>query len=84
MKLTQMNKRLAFRKIFDKEARLPQTREEALAWANQIECDLSPENLHCDGEISASAARKKEKALMAEYKELNTLAATLKLPLGLK
>jgi len=35
-----------------------------------IECALSPENLHCDGEISRSAARTKERKLLAQQKEL--------------
>jgi hypothetical protein len=31
---------------------------------------LSPENLHCDGEISQAAARRKERALLAQWKAL--------------
>lgn len=27
--------------------------------ADKIDCDLSPENLHCDGEISAAKAHRK-------------------------
>jgi hypothetical protein len=38
-----------------------------------IECDLSPENLHCDGEISASAARAKYVKLMGAKKEAEKL-----------
>jgi hypothetical protein len=35
-----------------------------------IECALSPENLHCDGEISLSAARRKGVALRRQRREL--------------
>jgi hypothetical protein len=38
-----------------------------------LDCDLSPENLHCDGEISNAAAKKKEKAFLAAWKELETI-----------
>lgn len=35
-----------------------------------IECALSPENLHCDGEISVTAARAKGRKLEAQRKAL--------------
>ena len=35
-----------------------------------LESDLSPENLHCDGEISGTAAKAKAKFLMAVKAEL--------------
>lgn len=31
---------------------------------------LSPENLHCDGEISVAEARKRYRVLMGEWREL--------------
>lgn len=37
----------------------------AQIWLDRIECELSPENLHCDGEISHSAAMKKARVLNA-------------------
>lgn len=46
------------------------TNTEILADLQQVECELSPENLHCDGEISASAANKKFKKLKAKQKQL--------------
>lgn len=36
----------------------------------RIESDLSPENLHCDGEISHADAMKKKNFLKAAEKEL--------------
>ena len=35
-----------------------------------LACDLSPENLHCDGEISRSAAQRKFRALKKRWKDL--------------
>jgi len=35
--------------------------------------DLSPENLHCDGEISAAAARRKFKFFNAAWKQLENI-----------
>jgi hypothetical protein len=40
---------------------------------NLLDTDLSPENLYADGEISKAAAKKKEKALIAAWKELETI-----------
>jgi hypothetical protein len=36
----------------------------------QLSSDLSPENLHCDGEISRAAAERKRKIIMREWREL--------------
>jgi hypothetical protein len=38
----------------------------------QLACDLSPENLHCDGEISRAAAERKRKEIMKEWRALET------------
>jgi hypothetical protein len=40
---------------------------------DDLECDLSPENLHCDGEISNAEAMKKQKFLQAVNKEITSL-----------
>jgi len=42
-----------------------------------IECDLSPENLYCDGEISRSAAKAKYVKLMGARKKAEKLLAKL-------
>ena len=48
------------------------TRSEAEIMSDVRRCygNLSPENLHCDGEISVSAARRKERVLNRELKSL--------------
>lgn len=37
-------------------------------------CQLSPENLHADGEISHTQAKKKYNSLMREWKRLEAIA----------
>lgn len=46
--------------------------------ADSIDCDLSPENLHCDGEISASQARAKYNFLTRCAQELLSIDSTVK------
>lgn len=71
--MKELQRRLAFKRIFNKSAQLPQTEEEIIEWFKEIACDLSPENLACDGEASPSAVRAKLKSLNAEWKALETL-----------
>lgn len=47
--------------------------------AAHISGDLSPENLHCDGEISPAQARLKYKHLMAVAKELAQIDPTVRI-----
>ena len=35
-----------------------------------LECRLSPENLHCDGEISRTQAKKRAAQIRREWREL--------------
>ena len=46
------------------------TDKEIIADLQMIECALSPENLSCDGEASASYVKKKSKELHAKRKAL--------------
>jgi|TARA_B110000444_G_scaffold260693_1_gene308734 hypothetical protein len=46
--------------------------------ADRIDSDLSPENLHCDGEISHAEAERKYKHLMRCVRELQKLDPTVK------
>lgn len=45
---------------------------------NELQNDLSPENLCCDGEISVSEARSKEQFLLAVEDELLQIDPSLK------
>lgn len=46
--------------------------------ADMIDADLSPENLHCDGEISASQARAKYQMLTKAAQDLYRVDPTVK------
>jgi len=46
------------------------TKEEIIKEFQRVECGLSPENLHCDGEISRTAANRKRIVLEKERKAL--------------
>jgi hypothetical protein len=72
-KVDHMTNRLRYRQIFDKSTKMPETENECLDWLEMICNDLSPENLHCDGEISRTAAMKKYRALKAEWKEVEKI-----------
>lgn len=52
----------------------PQDRQEI---AQLIECELSPENLYCDGEISHSAAMVKYRKLITMAKQIQKLDPTI-------
>ena len=41
---------------------------------NALSCRLSPENLHCDGEISQAEAKRRYNQIMKEWKALEVLA----------
>ena len=61
----------AWNKIFSIEAiRFPLTQANANELMNMIGSELSPENLHCDGEASISHVRSKHKQLTAVHKQL--------------
>ena len=47
------------------------------AIAEQLDSDLSPENLHCDGEISQAQAMKKYRALSKAAEQLIKLDPTV-------
>jgi len=72
-RIDYLEQRLKYNQIWNKSAKMPETETEFKAWFSQIESDLSPENLHCDGEISRTAAMKKYRALNAEWKQLEKL-----------
>lgn len=44
--------------------------KEILNQLRQVECDLSPENLYCDGEISHGQAMKKRAELLRKQQRL--------------
>ena len=66
-----MEQRSRWLALFNKESiTFPLTQESVDTLVSQLNGDLSPENLHCDGEISASQARAKYEFYSAVAQEL--------------
>ena len=53
----------------------PLTQQDVEDLSNKLGGELSPENLHCDGEISPAQARKKYNYLMTVQAQLETYCA---------
>lgn len=65
-----MEQRLARRKIFEPDAKMPETEDELLDALDTLSAALSPENLSCDGELSRTAINQKLRAIRGEWKEI--------------
>jgi hypothetical protein len=53
-----------------REMTFPLSHNDAKEIIHTLECDLSPENLHCDGEISNAEAQEKYDYYMRVHEEL--------------
>lgn len=73
MSKAYFEREIAVAKLFGRPLEMP-NKENALQWARRIECDLSPENLNCDGEISRAEANRKYKVLMAAKAHVEKVA----------
>lgn len=71
--MSKLAERVKWAQIFDKSAKMPETKDECRAFFIQIVGDLSPENLCCDGELNQTQVRAKLKVLRAEWKELEAI-----------
>jgi len=71
--MSYLQKRLDWKRFFDKEAQLPKTKEECQSWFIQLVSELSPENLSCDGELSRGQVQAKLRTIKAEWKELEEI-----------
>ena len=58
----------------------PLSAEDVKFLADSLSSDLSPENLHCDGEISVKAAGVKYRKLKGVEKDLKAYAKKFKFP----
>jgi len=75
--ITFVNNRNAMSQLWGDPAWDLNNAEDRKAIALRIDCELSPENLHCDGEISHTQAMKKLRFLMACAKEMQKLDSTI-------
>lgn len=65
-----MEKRLAYRRIFNKDAKIPETEKELMDALGVLCGELSPENLSCDGELSRTAINAKLRDIRGEWREI--------------
>jgi hypothetical protein len=64
----------SWRSVFGRtEIKMPTSPGQCEPLFEMLECKLSPENLHCDGEISHAQAMRKKKVLDAAWKELEKI-----------
>ena len=65
-----MEQRLARRRIFEKDAKMPETEDELMDALDHLTAELSPENLSCDGELSRTAINQKLRVIRGEWREI--------------
>ena len=68
-----------FAKIFGHAKLSIRNAQDRQAIAELIDSRLSPENLHCDGEISASEARRKYQFLAQAARQLQAIDPSVKI-----
>ena len=73
-----VDRKNAFAKLFGSKQLSIQNADDRKSIAQSLDSDLSPENLTCDGELSASQVNANYKALMGAVKELIALDPSVK------
>ena len=68
-----------FAKIFGRAQLKISSAQDRQTIAELIDSRLSPENLHCDGEISASEARRKYQFLAQAARQLQAIDPTVRI-----
>jgi hypothetical protein len=66
----ELARRVAHAQIFDKTARSPVTEDEIMEYLSGLECELSPENLTCDGELGGRQIQARKAAINACWRAL--------------
>lgn len=74
---TYLDRKNAFAKIIGKKELSLQNADDRKRIAQSIDCDLSPENLTCDGELPRSQVQARYKQLTQAAKELIKLDPTV-------
>ena len=64
---------LRFKKMWNKDAKLPTDEASCAYWFEDLEGQLSPEILHCDGEASAAQVKVKLAQIKKAWKELEKI-----------
>ena len=73
-----VDRKNSFAKIFGSKELSLQSAQDRQTIADNIDCELSPENLTCDGELSGVQVRSRYTALTQAAKELKQLDPTVK------
>ena len=73
-----VDRKNSFAKIFGNKELSLQNASDRQKIADSIDCDLSPENLTCDGELPRSVVQSRYKALTAAAFELKKLDPSVK------
>jgi hypothetical protein len=60
--------------LFDKTIQYPTTPADCAVWFERLRCELSPENLACDGERSARQIAQARREIEACWRELEGIA----------
>lgn len=68
-----LDKILAHKRFFEPNVQLPTDEASCQSWFDHLECSASPENLHCDGEISHTQAMRKLADIKRAWKELEKI-----------
>ena len=64
---------LRHKQLFNKDAKLPTDEASCALWFDDLECQLSPENLTCDGELSPTKVRARRTYIMRAWRELEKI-----------
>lgn len=75
---TYVDRKNSFAKLFGKGQLSLQNSKDRQKIADSIDCDLSPENLTCDGELPRSVVQTRYKELTAAAFELKRLDPSVK------
>ena len=73
-----VDRKNSFAKLFGKKELSLQIAKDRQTIADSIDCDLSPENLTCDGELPRSQVHARYQALTAAAVELKRLDPSVK------
>ena len=69
---SELERRVSFARNFDASAKAPETEAEIMEYFEILRCDLSPENLTCDGELSSARVRARLSGIRRCWKELES------------
>jgi hypothetical protein len=75
---TYLDRKNAYATIFGAKALTLDNATDRQKIADSIDCDLSPENLTCDGELSPREVQARYRALTSAAKELQKLDSSVK------